>query len=108
MDAGTQKGTIDEEAIIRDFNETMQHGSLKERVLAIQKIDRSTGSILFPYLIKYYDDPDWQIRVNSAALAVSCGMRKPSLILKHWQGIGIGLYAAMPSAPLGRWARLAS
>ena len=62
LNSETQKTIMDEKAIIQGFIETMQQGSLKEKVSAIQKIDRSTGSILFPYLLKYYDDPEWQIR----------------------------------------------
>lgn len=56
------QNAMDEDVIVREFNETMQHGSLKEKVSAIQKIDRSTGSILFPYLVRHYNDPNWQIR----------------------------------------------
>lgn len=54
--------SIDPQLLIQEFNFRMEEGSIKEKVKAIQGIDRSTGSILFPYLVKYYKDPNWQIR----------------------------------------------
>ena len=53
---------LNTEVVIKSFVQTMEKGSLKDKVAAIQKIDRSTGSILFPYLVKYYNDPAWQLR----------------------------------------------
>lgn len=62
MEKQLGKVELDGEGLIRDFTLVMQKGTTKEKVSAMQKIDRSTGSILFPYLVKYYDDPAWQVR----------------------------------------------
>ncbi len=62
LDEQQQKVVVNEEALIRDFTQIMEKGTVKEKVTAIQKVDRSTGSILFPYLVKYFDDPAWQVR----------------------------------------------
>jgi len=62
VDEQLQNIELNNEVVIKNFVQTMEKGSLKEKVAAIQKIDRSTGSILFPYLVKYYDDPAWQLR----------------------------------------------
>jgi hypothetical protein len=62
MDDQHQKVVINEEALVRDFTQIMEKGTVKEKVTAIQKVDRSTGSILFPYLVKYFNDPAWQVR----------------------------------------------
>ncbi len=62
MDDQHQKIAINEEALVRDFTQIMEKGTVKEKVTAIQKVDRSTGSILFPYLVKYFNDPAWQVR----------------------------------------------
>lgn len=62
IDTQLQKTELNEDLVIRGFEKTMEKGSLKEKVAAFQKVDRSTGSILFPHLIKYYNDPAWQVR----------------------------------------------
>lgn len=62
IDDQLHKVTINEEALISDFTKIMEKGTVKDKVIAIQKIDRSTGSILFPYLVKYFDDSAWQVR----------------------------------------------
>lgn len=62
METDLESVEIDPDKIISEFLATMQNGSIKEKVEAIQKIDRSTGSILFSHLVEYADDPAWQVR----------------------------------------------
>ena len=62
IESEMQKPAIDRDAVIKEFNQVMETGSVVERVNAIRKIDRSTGAILFSYLAKQYNDPDWRIR----------------------------------------------
>ena len=62
IETEVQKTDINRDAIIAEFNQVMDTGNVAERVNAIRKIDRSTGSILFTYLVKQYNDPDWRIR----------------------------------------------
>ncbi|HAF61757.1 MAG TPA: hypothetical protein DCK95_05480 [Anaerolineaceae bacterium] len=62
FESETQKTEIDRDTIVKDFNQVMETGNITEKVTAIKKIDRATGSILFTYLVKYYNDPDWQVR----------------------------------------------
>lgn len=62
MEKQHQIVAVNEETVINEFVKAMQNGTVKEKVAALQKVDRSTGSILFPYMVKYADDPAWQVR----------------------------------------------
>ncbi len=85
---------------------SMQKGTTKEKVSAMQKIDRSTGSILFPYLVKYTNDPAWQwgrVLRTCSFLRYAQGC----LTFANYPAISNGPCASNAVRALGNWANWA-